>query len=46
MFIAQWELLTIHEVDGLRKDTFLLPGVHCSVAPTRWQQFKEDVAWM
>lgn len=34
MFIAQWGDLIVHEVDGLRKETFLVPGcigAQCSV---------------
>lgn len=47
-FIAQWGRLTVHEVDGLRKETFLVSGCsvsQCSVTQTR-RQFREEVAWM
>jgi len=49
MFIALWGHSNVHEEDGLRKETFLVPacsGAHCSVAPIRRQQFKEKMALM
>ncbi|XP_016108326.1 proton-coupled amino acid transporter 1-like [Sinocyclocheilus grahami] len=41
--------LTVHEMDCLREEIVLMPGrsgAQFSVAPTRWQHFKEEVCWM
>ncbi len=43
------EHVTVYEVDYLGKETVLMPdcpGIRCSVAPTRWQKFKKEMAWM
>ncbi len=49
LYCTVGEHVTVYEVDYLGKETVLMPdcpGIRCSVAPTRWQKFKKEMAWM
>ncbi len=48
-FVQEGRYLTVREVDGLREEAFPMSGccgAQCYIAPTRRQQFEEEVNWM
>ncbi len=49
LYCTMGEHLTVHKVDWLGEETFLVPGcpgMCSSELPTRWQKLKKGMTWM